>query len=323
MKAWFARNYGGPNVLRREKTPRPTPKPGQVLVRVHATSVNSGDVRVRGCDFPTGMKTLGRLALGWNRPRQPILGTELSGVVDAVGEGVTRFRRGEAIYAFPGGRMGAHAEYIALPETSPIARLPEGLNFHQAAALCFGGTTALHFLRKAGLKAGETMLVLGASGAVGMALVQIGRHQGAVVTATTSSRNMDLVKSLGADRVIDYTTTDIGALPGRFDIVADAVGALDFTRAQILLKPDGRYLAIAGAVKEMLGSLRKGPDGRRMIAGPAAESHEDVIELGRLAATGHYQPHIDKVFAFADMPAAHAYVDTGRKRGSVIIAVAE
>lgn len=323
MKAWFARHYGGPEVLRLEEAQTPSPKPHEVLIRVHATTVNSGDVRVRGCDFPFGMKTLGRLALGWNGPRQPVLGTEFAGVVETVGQGVTRFQRGDAVYAFVGIKMGAHAEYALVSETGPMAKLPEGLDFHQAAALCFGGTTALHYLRLAGLKRGETMLVLGASGAVGMALVQLGKHQGAVVTATTSTGNLDLVASQGPDRVIDYKTTDVAALADRFDIVADAVGAMNFGTAQKLLKPDGRYLAIAGAMAEMLGSLRKGPEGRRMIAGPATERVEDVVELGRLAAAGHFRPHVDRMFCFADLPAAHAYVDTGRKRGSVVIAVAE
>ena len=323
MKAWFARHYGGPEVLRLEEVPMPAPKPGEVLVRVHATTVNSGDVRIRGCNFPPGMKFLGRLALGWNRPRQPILGTEFAGVVESVGQGVTRFSKGDAVYAFVGIKQRAHAEYVVVPETGPIAHLPQGLDFHQAAALSFGGTTALHYLRQAALQRGETMLVLGASGAVGSALVQLGRHQGAEVTATTSTGNIDLVSSFGANRVIDYKVTDIPALPDRFDIIADAVGAMDFATAQKLLKPNGRYLAIAGAMAEMLGSLRKGPEGRRMIAGPASERVDDVVELGRLAAAGIYRPHIDRVYPFADMPAAHAHVDTGRKRGSVVIAVAE
>lgn len=323
MKAWFARHYGGPEVLRLEEAPKPVPKPGEVLVRVHATTVNSGDVRMRGFDLPRGMKLLGRLALGWTRPRQPILGTELAGVVDAVGPGVTRFARGDAVYAFPGLKMGAHAEYAVLPEAGPISHLPEGLDFNTAAALCFGGTTALQFLRRAGLRRGETMLVLGGSGAVGMALVQLGRHLGAAVTATTSTGNIELVKGLGADRVIDYTATDIASLPDRFDIVADAVGAMDFATAQRLLKPKGRYLAIAGALAEMLGSLRPGPQGKRMIAGPAAERIEDIVELGRLAAAGLFRPHIERIYPFADLPAAHAHVDTGRKRGSLVIAVAE
>ena len=323
MKAWFARQYGGPEVLRLEEVPMPAPKPGEVLVRVHATTVNSGDVRIRGCDFPPGMKLLGRLALGWNRPRQPILGTEFSGVIEAVGQGVTRFSRGDAVYAFVGMKQQAHAEYAVVAETGPIAHLPQGLDFHQAAALCFSGTTALHYLRRAGLQRGQSMLVLGASGAVGSALVQLGRHWGAEVTATTSTGNLDLVSSFGANRVIDYTVTDIAALPDRFDIVADAVGAMDFATAQKLLKPNGRYLAIAGAMVEMLGSLRPGPEGKRMLAGPASERVEDVVELGRLAAAGIFRPHIDRVYPFADMPKAHAYVDTGRKRGSAVIAVSE
>ncbi|MBJ3784863.1 NAD(P)-dependent alcohol dehydrogenase [Devosia sediminis] len=322
MKAWFARHYGGPEVLRLEEIPMPAPKPGEVLVRIHATTVNSGDVRIRGCNLPPGMKLLGRLALGWNGPRQPVLGTEFSGVVEAVGQGVTRFGKGDAVYAFAGMRQGAHAQFATSPESGAIAHLPEGLDFHTAAALSFGGTTALHYLRKAALQRGETMLVLGGSGAVGVAMVQLATHRGATVTATTSTGNVPLVAALGA-AVIDYTQIDVATLPDRYDIVADTVGALDFARAQPLLKSNGRYLAISGAMKEMLQSLRPGPDGKRMIAGPASERADDVMELGRLAAAGHFRPYIDRVFAFVDLPAAHAHVDTGRKRGSVVIAVAE
>ncbi|MEQ8600260.1 MAG: NAD(P)-dependent alcohol dehydrogenase [Devosia sp.] len=323
MKAWFARDYGGPDVLRLDEVAKPAPKPGEILVKVHATTVNSGDRRIRACDFPPGMKLLGRLALGWNRPRQPILGTELSGVVEAVGQGVTRFSPGEAVYAFPGGRMGAHAEYVLLKETGPVAHLPEGVDLQIGAALCFGGTTALTYLRRGDVREGQSMLVLGGAGAVGSALVQLGKLAGAQVTATTSAGNLDLVRAHGADTMIDYHKTDVARLAERFDIIADTVEAMDFATAQKLLKPNGRYLAIAGTLKEMLGSLSKGPEGKRMIAGPADERIEDIVELGRLAALGQYRPHIDKVYAFADMPAAHAYADTGRKRGSVVVTVAE
>jgi NADPH:quinone reductase-like Zn-dependent oxidoreductase len=322
MKAWFARRYGGPEVLRLEEVPTPSPRPGQVLIRVHATTVNSGDRRIRACDLPPGMKTMGRLAMGWNGPRQPILGTELSGVIEAVGQGVTRFVKGDAVYAFPGWKQGAHAEFVALPETGPIAHLPQDLDFHAAAGLCFGGTTALHFLRKAGLQRGESVLVLGGSGAVGVAFVQLALHQGADVTATTSTGNVALVESLGA-RVVDYRMSDIATLPERFDIIADTVSAMDFAQAQQLLRPNGRYLAIAGGMAEMLGSLLPGPQGKRMIASPASELVDDVVALGRLAAAGHFRPHVDRVFGFGEVPAAHAYVDTGRKRGSVVVAVAE
>ncbi len=323
MQAWFARQYGGPEVLRLEEVPTPIPASNQLLVRVHATSVNSGDRRVRSCDLPPGTKLLGRLALGWNGPRQPVLGTEYAGVVEAVGAGVSSFKRGDPVYAFPGGKMGAHAQYVLVNEAGPVAHLPEGLDFHQAAALCFGGTTAIHFLRKAKLLAGEKVLVLGGSGAVGLALVQLARHRGAHVTATTSAPNVVLLLDHGADTVIDYRTSDVAALSERFDVIADCVGALDFRHSQNLLKPNGRYLAIAGALREMLGALRKGKNNTSMIAGPAGERATDVRELGRLAASGLYKPYIDKVFAFGDMPLAHAYVDTGRKRGSVIIDVGQ
>jgi NADPH:quinone reductase-like Zn-dependent oxidoreductase len=323
MKAWFARDYGGPDVLRLEETPKPTPKPGEILVKVHATTVNSGDRRIRACDLPPGMKTLGRLALGWNRPRQPVLGTELAGVVEAVGQGVGKFSPGEAVYAFPGGKMGAHAEYVVLKETGPVVRLPEGVDMQTGAALCFGGTTALTFLRRGDVRAGQSMLVLGGSGAVGSAMVQLSKLKGAEITATTSGGNLDLVKAHGADTVIDYHSTDVTQLTDRFDVIADTVEAMDFATAQKLLKPNGRYLAIAGAMKEMLGSLRKGPEGKRMIAGPADERLEDIVELGRLAAQGQYRPHIDKIYAFTEMPAAHAHADAGRKRGSVVVTVSE
>lgn len=323
MQAWFARHYGGTEVLRLEQAPIPAIKPDQILIRILATTVNSGDVRVRGCNFPPGTRLMGRLALGWNGPRQPILGTEFAGVVDSVGSGVTRFQKGDAVYAFSGLTMRAHAQYAVIAETGPVALLPAGLDFHEASALCFGGTTALHYLRQAGLKPGDDILVLGASGAVGLALVQLAKHQGARITASTSAGNAELVLRHGADRVIDYHSTDIASLPDRFDIIADAVGATHFADAQNLLRPEGRYLAIAGALKEMLGAMRKGREGRRMIAGPAAERAEDVIELGRLAAAGLYRPHIDRVFDWSQLPAAHAYVETGRKRGSVVVSVAE
>ncbi|WP_297103975.1 NAD(P)-dependent alcohol dehydrogenase [uncultured Devosia sp.] len=323
MKAWFARRYGGPEVLRLEEAPKPVPKPGEILVKVHATTVNSGDRRIRACDFPPGMKTLGRLALGWNRPRQPILGTELAGVVEAIGQGVTKFSPGEAVYAFPGGKMGAHAEYVVLKQDGPVAVIPQGVDMQTAAALCFGGSTALTYLRRGGVEAGQSMLVLGGSGAVGSAMVQLGKLKGAEITATTSAGNLDLVRSLGADTVIDYHSTDVSGLAERFDVIADTVGAMDFATAQKLLRPNGRYLAIAGAMKEMLGSLRKGPEGKRMIAGPADERLEDIVELGRLAASAHYRPPIDQIYDWADMPAAHAQADTGRKRGSVVVQVAQ
>lgn len=320
MQAWFARQYGGVEVLHLEELAIPTPGEGQLLIRVHTTTVNSGDARVRACNFPSGMRTIGRLALGWGGPRQPVLGTELAGVVEAVGAGVKRFRSGDAVFAFSGMKMGSHAQYVVMSEDGPVEHIPQGLDFASAAALSFGGTTALHFLRAARLRPGNSLLVLGGSGAVGLAIIQLARHQGAEVTATTSTHNSGLVADHGASRVIDYKTMPVD---GRYDIIADTVGAMNFTTAQHLLKPHGRYLAISGALAEMFGSLRPGPRNTRMIAGPASERREDVAELARLAGAGHFRAHIDHSYAWHEMPAAHAHVDTGRKRGSILVKVAE
>lgn len=267
------------------------------------------------------MKVIGKLALGWNGPRRPVFGTEFSGTIEATGTNVSRFRAGDAVFAFPGIKLGGHAQYALIAETGPIAPLPKALDFHQAAALSFGGSTALHFLRKAGLKPGQSILVIGGSGAVGLAMVQLARQQGARVSATTSTSNLTLLAEHGVTHAINYTSTDIATLSERFDIVADTVGALDFAAAQKLLNTNGRYLAIAGTLKEMLMALRPDADGKRMIAGPAEERVDDVAELARLAAAGIYWPHIDRVYPFSAMPEAHAYVETRRKRGSVVIAL--
>ncbi|SDG65890.1 NAD(P)-dependent alcohol dehydrogenase [Pelagibacterium luteolum] len=320
MQAWFARRYGGVDVLRLEELATPTPRAGQLLIRVHATTVNSADVRVRACNFPRGTKTIGRLVLGWNGPRQPMLGTELAGVVEAVGPGVNRFRSGDKVFAFPGGKMGSHAQFVVMSENGPVAHIPEGLDFASAASLSFGGTTALHFLRAARLRPDDSLLVLGGSGAVGLAMVQLGRHQGAKVTATTSTLNCELVADHGANSVIDYTTPPVS---GRYDIIADTVGAMNFTTAQDVLKPHGRYLAIAGGLAEMVGALRPGPHNTKMIAGPATESLQDITELARLFGAGHFRSHIDHVYSWPDLPAAHAHADTGRKRGSVVVTLRE
>ncbi len=221
---------------------------------------------------------------GISRPRQPILGTELAGTVEAVGERVTKFKVGDEVIAFPGGAMGCHAEYRAMAEDGPIAHKPANLTFEEAASLSFGGTTALHFLRKANVKTGDRLLVVGASGAVGTALVQLGKHFGAEVTGVTSTGNVALVKSLGADDVIDYAKDDFTSGSKTWDIIADAVGATSFDRCKHVLNEHGRFLAIAGDLSEMLAPLRAQLTGtKRVIAGPAAERAEDVQQLAELA----------------------------------------
>lgn len=322
MQAFVYRRYGGPEVVERAEVPKPVPRANEVLVRIQATTVTSGDWRVRTLSVPKGLGLVARLAFGITRPRQPIMGTELAGTIEAVGEDVTRFRPGDAVFGFPGSAMGCHAQYRAMAEGGGLAHKPANLSFEEAASLSFGGSTALHFLRKAGLKAGDKVLVIGASGGVGTAMVQLAKHFGAEVTGVTSTANLALVASLGADRVIDYTRDDFAAGGEIYDIVVDTVGATPFARCRRVLKDGGRLLAVAAGLPEMLAALWTPLTGsRRVVAGPAAERPDDVRRLAELAESGALKPVIDRRYAFAQMAEAHAYVETGRKRGSVVVSV--
>lgn len=320
MKAVVCPRYGGPEVLAFRDVPIPEPKGGEVRVKVMATSVSSADSRIRAARFPTGMGLLARPFLGFSGPRQPILGTELAGIVDAVGAGVTRYRTGDAVIAFPGGKMGCHAEYRCIAEAGPIAPKPDGLSFAEAATLSFGGSTALDFLNVAAMTSGDRVLIVGASGAVGSALVQLAHHRGAQVTAVSSARNAELVRNLGAAVVIDYHASDFRGEAGAYDVIFETVGSMVTRDALPLLRPGGRFVAIAAGLPDMLATIGgAGRQGRRVIAGPATEKPEYVQQLADLAVSGVLRPVVDKSYAFADIAAAHAYVDTGRKRGSVAV----
>ena len=318
MKVWACRAYGGPDVLALEERRVPTPKDDEVLVKIRATTVASADMRIRSMKLPRGFGLLGRLALGFTKPRKPVLGTEFSGVVAAVGKSVTGFKPGDAVIGFPGGAMGCHAEYRVMQITKPIALKPTNLSFEEAASLPFGAVTALDYLRKAKLKPGERLLVIGASGAVGSAMVQLGKHMGAIVTGVTSTRNVELVHSLGADTVIDYNSADFIKTGMSWDVIADTVAASSFAKCLPVLNEQGRYLAIAGGLPDLLAR----PKGtKKSIGGPAAERPEDLAEVARLAKANVLKPVIDRIFSFDEMQEAHAYVDTGRKRGSVVVTV--
>jgi NADPH:quinone reductase-like Zn-dependent oxidoreductase len=322
MKAYVCHRYGGPEVIELQDVQKPTPKDNEILVKIHATTVTAGDWRVRTLKVPRGLGPIARLVIGIARPRQPILGSELAGVIETVGKNVTRFRHGDAVFAFPGMAMGCHAQYRAVAEDGPVALKPENLSFAEAASLSFGGSTALHFLRKADIKAGEKVLVIGASGGVGTAMVQLAKHFGAEVTGVTSTTNLDLVTSLGADGRIDYTKEDFTNSGETYDIIADTVGETSFFRCQHALKHKGRLLAIAGGLSDMLAALwAPMMSGKRVIVGPAAERPEDVWQLAELAKAGVLRAVIDRRFDFAQMAEAHAYVETRRKKGNVVVSV--
>ena len=323
MKAIVYTEYGPPDVLQFKEVAKPTPRDNEVLIKIQATTVTSGDWRMRSLDVPAGFGLISRLIFGVLRPRKPILGTELAGDVEAVGKDVKKFKAGDAVFAFSGAGMGCHAEYKCMPEDGAVVLKPSKLTYGEAAALSFGGTTALDFFRKGHLERGEKVLVNGASGGVGTAAVQLARHFGADVTGVCSTANMDLVRSLGAHHVIDYTQEDFTENGEAYDIIIDTVGTAPFSRSQGSLKEKGRLLLVLGGLSDLLQiPWVSMTSSKKVIAGPAAERVEDLRSLAKLAEAGAYKPVIDRRYPFEQIVEAHRYVDTGRKRGNVVITVA-
>jgi NADPH:quinone reductase-like Zn-dependent oxidoreductase len=320
MKAAVYDRYGSPEVISLSEVPRPLLPPQGVVVRVRATTVSSGDARLRSANVPAGFGLLLRLGFGVFGPRKRVLGTEMAGEVVEVGAH-SRFSVGDRVFALLGASLGGHAEYVAIPASGAVASLPRDLNFEQGAALAFGGATALHYLRdKAQLRAGERVLVNGASGSVGSAALQLAKHLGAHVTAVCSGDNAKLVTALGADRVIDHTRRDFTTVGERFDVVLDSVGNCSFARCAPLLADNGRLLLVVAGLGQMVGALiRPVRSRRRVLCSVAPERAEDLRELARLAETGAYRPLIDSTFPFDRIADAHARVDTQRKRGSVVV----
>ena len=323
MQAAVYHRYGPPDVVALAEMPKPVPKTNEVLIRIHATTVTTGDWRARSLDLPGGFGFLGRPVFGFFGPRQPILGTELAGEIEAVGAAVTRFKVGDAVFAFPGASYGTHAEYRTMKEAGLIVLKPANLSFEQAASLSFGGTTALGFLRDKGrIKSGDRVLVVGASGGVGSAAVQLAHYFGAEVTGVCSTANLDLVRSIGADHVIDYTKEDFATSGQSYDIILDTTGTVPFARAENALKPGGRLLIVLGSFAQALGLERPAKaSGKKVVAGVAVVTLEQLQTLAQLSETGVFKPVIDRLYPLANAAEAHAYVDTGRKRGSVVLTV--
>jgi NADPH:quinone reductase-like Zn-dependent oxidoreductase len=291
-----------------------------VLIRTRATTVSTGDWRARSLAMPPGFGPFGRLVFGISRPRQPILGTELSGVIEAVGDGVRAFDVGDEVFAFADARMGCHAEYRSIAANGLVAHKPANLSFEQAASLSFGGMTALGFFRRAALTSGERVLVNGASGTVGSAAVQLARHIGAEVTAVSSGANVQLMRDLGAHRVIDYTASDFTANGETYDVIVDTVGNAGYSRVGRSLAKGGRLLVVLGGFADLVFSPLAGrSSGHRVIAGPSTSRVEDLQRLAAIAAAGAFTPPIDQTYPLERIVEAHRRVETGRKRGSVVV----
>jgi len=324
MKAAVYHRYGPPNVVKLKTVKTPKPKRNEVRVKVHATTVSSADWRLRSLDVPAGFSILMRLFMGISGPRKNILGTELSGTIDAIGPDVSQFAVGDQVIAHPGLSLGAHAEYCVIPEDGHLALKPDTMSFEQAAALSFGGLTALSFLRDQGkIKAGESIVIVGASGAVGSAAVQLAKYFGAQVTAVTSTDNVALVANLGADHVIDYTEADFTQNGQSYDIIMDCVGSSPYSHCKKSLKPQGRLLLVVAGMSETISaSWTSLFSNKTLIAGSFEATLEDVLYLRGLFQSGDYIPLIDRVYPFEQIIDAHTYVDTGRKKGSVVIKMA-
>ncbi|WP_331728176.1 NAD(P)-dependent alcohol dehydrogenase [Streptomyces sp. NBC_00158] len=313
MQAAVVDRYGAPDVVRIGEVPRPAPRKGEVLVRVRAVAVTSADSRIRGARFPSGFGPFARLAFGLFRPRRPVLGSAFSGEVAAVGPHVGDVAPGDEVCGMTGIRMGAHAEYVVVP-AKKLAPKPPAVSHDDAAAVLFGGSTALFFLRdKASLGPGTSVCVNGASGAIGTNAVQLARHLGATVTAVTSTPNTALVAGLGAERVIDYTREDLSTLPDRFDVVLDTVGNLSIASGRRLLNPGGVLLL---AVADLGETVRARGD---VVAGTSPERAENFAYLLRLVADGVLTVVIDRTYDLRDIAEAHRRVDSGRKTGNIVV----
>ena len=322
MKAVVVHRYGPPHSIVLADLPRPVAGAGEVLVRIRATTVSAADMRLRSGDFPRGMRLPARLAMGWAGPRRKVLGTDLAGEVVALGQGAMGVAVGDRIVAFVGAGMGCHAEYRVLKLTAPWCLIPDDMDWAGAAAIPFGATTALHFLRdRAGVQASDRVLVVGASGAVGSVAVQLARHWGAHVTAVTSTANLALVRKIGAAEAIDYRTTDWATLGRRWDVILDTTGTVDTARARPCLPPGGRLALVAADLPQMLSGVFA--RGIRVLTGVAPERAEDLRLLVALAAEGAFRPLIERTFALQDADAAHAHVATGRKRGNVVLVMVQ
>ncbi len=323
MKAMVATAYGAPEVLQLKEVEKPTPKDNELLINVYASTVNAGDCRMRSFTVPPLFWLPARITLGFRKPKHPIFGMELAGEVEAIGKDVRRFKVGDQVFASTfAEQFGAHAEYKCLPEDGAVVLKPQHLTYEEAATLPISAQTALYFLKAADIQPGHKVLINGASGSVGTFAVQLAKSFGAEVTGVCSTSKLALVQSLGADRVIDYTREDFAHTGETYDIILDAVGKTTFAQCQGALKPNGYYLHTVMPTAALRGWWSAMTTGKHIVGGTAIPRAEALVLLTALSEAGRLKPVIDRCYPLAQMAEAHRYVETGHKKGNVVIKVA-
>jgi len=315
MKAAVYTQYGSPEVLRVKQVERPLPQKNEILLRIRATSVNSGDWRLRKAD-PYAV----RLFFGLLKPKINILGSVFSGEVESIGEEVKQFKVGDIVFGHTDMSFGSYAEYISLPEDGSIALKPSNISHNEAAVIPFGGVAALHFLKKAKIQPGQKVLVVGASGSVGSAAVQLAKSFGADVTGVCSTANIALVKSIGANKVIDYTKEDFAGNGETYDVIFDAVNAISVSRSMKSLNKNGIMILSAAGMSEMLQGLWISmTSNKRVLTGVISHKAADIIFLKELIEAGKFKPVIDRTYPLEQIAEAHAYAEKGHKKGNIAI----
>jgi len=322
MKAVICTKYGSPDVLKMVDVDKLVPKDNEILVKIHAATVSTGDVEIRKFKMPIWLWLPARIGFGIRGPRQKILGQELAGDIESVGKDVKLFRKGDQVFARTGFSLGAYAEYICLGEDGVISIKPANMTYNEAAAIPMGGLEALHFLRQANIQNGQKVLINGASGSIGTVAVQLAKYFGAEVTGVCSTKNMDMVRSIGVDHVIDYSKEDFTRNGEKYDVVFDIIGKSHFSRSLKSLRKNGCYLLANPGLSQMIrGRWTSMRSNKTVITGAANGKAEDLIFLKELTEDGKIRSVIDRTYILDQIVEAHRYVEKGHKKGNVVINV--